>query len=309
MNLSRDRILTTHVGSLPRTQSVVDLLFRRENGERCDRAEFDHVMAEAVSETVRRQVAIGIDIVSDGETSKIGYATYIKDRLTGFEGDSSRQVPLDLQDYPDFRARMAVFAGKQTFKRSSCVGPIQYIGHADLEQDIAHLRAAAAANGARDAFMNAASPGVVSAFQPNRYFPTHAAYVEAIGEAMRTEYEAIANAGFILQLDCPDLAMARHTGFQDLTEAEFLKRAAHQVEVMNHAVRNIPARSMRMHVCWGNHEGPHTHDIALDKIIAIVLKARPAAIQFEASNPRLRTSGLCGKTPPSRKIKSSSRDY
>jgi 5-methyltetrahydropteroyltriglutamate--homocysteine methyltransferase len=235
---------------------------------------------------VRRQVAIGIDIVSDGETSKIGYATYIKDRLTGFEGDSSRQVPLDLQDYPDFRARMAVFAGKQTFKRSSCVGPIQYIGHADLEQDIAHLRAAAAAHGAREAFMNAASPGVVSAFQPNRYFPTHAAYVEAIGEAMRTEYEAIANAGFILQLDCPDLAMARHTGFQDLTEAEFLKRAAHQVEVMNHAVRNIPAQSMRMHVCWGNYEGPHTHDIALDKIIAIVLKARPTAIQFEASNPR-----------------------
>ena len=309
MNLSRDRILTTHVGSLPRTQSVVGLLFRRENGEPCDRAEFDHVMAEAVSETVRRQVAIGIDIVSDGETSKIGYATYIKDRLTGFEGDSSRQVPLDLQDYPDFHARMAVFAGKQTFKRSSCVGPIQYIGHADLEQDIAHLRAAAAAHGAREAFMNAASPGVVSAFQPNRYFPTHAAYVEAIGEAMRTEYEAIANAGFILQLDCPDLAMARHTGFQDLTEAEFLKRAAHQVEVMNHAVRNIPAQSMRMHVCWGNYEGPHTHDIALDKIIAIVLKARPAAIQFEASNPRLRTSGLCGKTPPSRKIKSLSRDY
>ena len=298
MNLSRDRILTTHVGSLPRTQSVVDLLFRRENGEPCDRAEFDHVMAEAVSETVRRQVAIGIDIVSDGETSKIGYATYIKDRLTGFEGDSSRQVPLDLQDYPDFHARMAVFAGKQTFKRSSCVGPIQYIGHADLEQDIAHLRAAAAAHGAREAFMNAASPGVVSAFQPNRYFPTHAAYVEAIGEAMRTEYEAIANAGFILQLDCPDLAMARHTGFQDLTEAEFLKRAAHQVEVMNHAVRNIPAQSMRMHVCWGNYEGPHTHDIALDKIIAIVLKARPAAIQFEASNPRHSHEWVVWKNTP-----------
>ena len=298
MNLSRDRILTTHVGSLPRTQSVVDLLFRRENGEPCDRAEFDHVMAEAVSETVRRQVAIGIDIVSDGETSKIGYATYIKDRLTGFEGDSPRQVPLDLQDYPDFHARMAVFAGKQTFKRSSCVGPIQYIGHADLEQDIAHLRAAAAAHGAREAFMNAASPGVVSAFQPNRYFPTHAVYIEAIGEAMRTEYEAIANAGFILQLDCPDLAMARHTGFQDLTEAEFLKRAAHQVEVMNHAVRNIPARSMRMHVCWGNYEGPHTHDIALDKIIAIVLKARPAAIQFEASNPRHSHEWVVWKNTP-----------
>jgi 5-methyltetrahydropteroyltriglutamate--homocysteine methyltransferase len=243
-------------------------------------------MAEAVSEIVRRQVAIGIDIVSDGETSKIGYATYIKDRMTGFEGDSPRQIALDLQPYPEFRSRMAVFAGKQTFKRSSCTGPVQYIRQSDLDQDIARLQSAVRAHGPQEAFMNAASPGVVSAFQPNQYYGTHAAYVEAIGEAMQTEYEAIVNAGFVLQLDCPDLAMARHTGFQDLSEAEFLKRAEHQVEVLNHAVRNIPANSMRMHVCWGNYEGPHTHDIALEKIIGIVLKAKPAAIQFEASNPR-----------------------
>lgn len=286
MKLSTDRILTTHVGSLPRDQAVVDMLFRREQGEPYDRDEFDRVMEHAVNATVARQVAIGIDVVSDGETSKIGYATYIKDRLTGFDGDNPRQIALDLQDYPEFRSRMAVFAGKQTFKRQSCVGPIRFAGHADLEKDIARMRSALARHGAHEGFMNAASPGVVSAFQPNRYYPAHAAYVEAIAEAMRTEYEAIVSAGLVLQLDCPDLAMARHTGFQDLTEAEFLKRAVHQVEVMNHALRNIPAQSLRMHVCWGNYEGPHDHDITLEKVIGIILKAKPAAVQFEASNPR-----------------------
>jgi len=264
----------------------VDLLFRREQSEPYDPAEFDRVMANAVTDTVRKQVAIGIDVVSDGETSKIGYATYIKDRLSGFDGDNPRQIALDLQDYPDFRARMAVFAGKQTFKRQSCVGPIKFVGRADLDKDIAHLRAAASQCRAAEAFMNAASPGVVSAFQPNRFYPTHAAYVEAIAEAMQPEYEAIVNAGLVLQLDCPDLAMARHTGFQDLTEAEFLKRAEHQVEVMNHALRNIPAQSLRMHICWGNYEGPYDHDIPLETIMGIILKAKPAAIQFEASNPR-----------------------
>ena len=281
-----DRILTTHVGSLPRSQAVVDLLFKREQGEPYDPAEFDQVMAQGVSGIVRKQVGIGIDIVSDGETSKIGYATYIKDRLTGFGGDSPRQIAVDLQKYPEFRSRMAVFAGRQTFKRQSCVGPIRFTGHDDLRKDIDHLLVATSEHRAYKAFMNAASPGVVSAFQHNSLYPTHAAYLEAIGEAMQVEYEAIAGAGFQLQLDCPDLAMARHTGFQDLTEVQFLKQAEHQVEVMNHALRNIPATSLRMHVCWGNYEGPHDHDIALEKIIGIILKAKPAAIQFEASNPR-----------------------
>ncbi len=229
---------------------------------------------------MRRQVQIGIDVVSDGETSKIGYATYIKDRLTGFEGDSPRQIALDLKDYPEFRNRMTVFAGKQTFKRQSCVEPIQFVGHDDLQKDIEHLRGAVKAHGAVEAFMNSASPGVVSAFQPNRFYPSHAAYVEALGEAMRIEYEAIANAGLVLQLDCPDLAMARHTGFQDLTESEFLKRAEHQVEVMNHALRNIPAESLRMHVCWGNYEGPNDHEIALEKILRIILKESRDAGRF-----------------------------
>jgi 5-methyltetrahydropteroyltriglutamate--homocysteine methyltransferase len=286
VKLSKDRILTTHVGSLPRDAVVVDLLFRREKGEPFDQAEFDRVMSQAVSDTVRRQVEIGLDVVSDGETSKIGYATYIKDRLTGFDGDNPRPIALDLQDYPDFRARMAVFAGKQTFKRQSCIGPIQFAGHADLQSDIARLRDVVGRHQPVEAFMNAASPGVVSAFQPNKYYPTQTAYIEAIGEAMQVEYEAIVKAGFVLQLDCPDLAMARHTGFQDLSDDEFLKRAEHQVEVLNHAVRNIPAESLRMHVCWGNYEGPHTHDIPLEKVMSIILKAKPAAIQFEASNPR-----------------------
>jgi 5-methyltetrahydropteroyltriglutamate--homocysteine methyltransferase len=286
MKRSTDRILTTHVGSLPRDNAVVDLLFRREQREPYDAAEFDRIMASAVSETVRKQVEIGIDVVSDGETSKIGYATYIKDRLTGFDGDGPRQIALDLQDYPDFRSRMAVFAGRQTFKRQSCVGPIQFAGHDDLEKDLVRFRAAITKYSPVQGFLNAASPGVVSAFQPNRHYSSHAAYVEAIGNAMQVEYEAIVNAGFILQLDCPDLAMARHTGFQDLTESEFLKRADHQVEVMNHAVRNIPADSMRMHVCWGNYEGPHDRDVALRDILAPILKANAGAFFLPFANPR-----------------------
>ncbi|HWG29159.1 MAG TPA: cobalamin-independent methionine synthase II family protein [Steroidobacteraceae bacterium] len=286
MKLSTDRILTTHVGSLPRPQDVVDLLMAREQGQPFDPAQFEQTMARAVDEVVRRQVALGLDVVSDGETSKISYATYIKDRLSGFAGDHPRQIALDLQAFPEFRTRMAVFAGKQTFKRQACVGPIAVAERQSLQDDLRHLQAAVQRNAAQEAFMNAASPGVVSAFQPNEYYPTHAAYVEAIAAAMREEYEAIVAAGFILQVDCPDLAMARHTGFQDLTEAQFLERAEHQVEALNEALRNVPASSLRMHLCWGNYEGPHTHDIALERILPIVLKAKPAAILFEAANPR-----------------------
>jgi 5-methyltetrahydropteroyltriglutamate--homocysteine methyltransferase len=286
MKLSTDRILTTHVGSLPRGQAVVDQLLLKERGEPYDVATYDRAMREGVSEVVRQQVALGIDSVSDGETSKISYATYMKDRLSGFDGDHERQIAKDLQPYAEFRSRMAVFAGKQTFKRQGCVGPIKVIERETLRKDLENFRAAVDAHHPHDAFLNSASPGVVSAFQPNRFYPTHEAYVEAIGAAMQEEYEAIVNAGFVLQLDCPDLAMARHTGFQDLTEQEFLKRAEHQVEVLNHALRNVPASSLRMHVCWGNYEGPHDHDIPLQKILHIVLKAKPSAILFEASNPR-----------------------
>ncbi len=284
--MSTDRILTTHVGSLPREHKVAELLMKRDQGEPYDVDEFDRTMAAAVSATVQKQVATGIDIVSDGETAKIGYATYIKERLSGFGGHSERQIALDLKDYPEFRERIALVAGKQSFMRQSCIGPILVKERESLHKDLRNLRAAVDTHGARGAFMDSASPGVVSAFQTNRYYPSHEAYVEAIANAMQEEYEAIVAAGFLLQLDCPDLAMARHTGFQDLSEAQFLKRAALHVEVLNHALRNIPAESLRMHVCWGNYEGPHDHDIGLEKIIAIVLKAKPAAILFEASNPR-----------------------
>ena len=286
MKLSRDRIRTTHVGSLPRNQAVVDLLNKKEHGEPYSTEAFAATMRDGVAEVVRRQVAVGIDQVSDGEIAKIGYSTYIQDRLSGFGGHTDRKPALDLAPYPDLRKKMALIMGAQTFKRSSCIGPVVMQHREPLAADLANLRAAVTAAGADEAFMTAASPGVVSAFQPNSYYPTHEAYVEAVGAAMREEYEAIVAAGFTLQLDCPDLAMARHTGFQDLTEAEFLRRAAHQVDVLNAAVANIPAESMRMHICWGNYEGPHDCDIDLIKVLDIVLRAKPCAISFEASNPR-----------------------
>jgi 5-methyltetrahydropteroyltriglutamate--homocysteine methyltransferase len=286
--LSKDRILTTHVGSLPRGATVLELLYKKENGEPYDAATFDAAVTAGVADAVAKQRAAGIDIVSDGETSKVGYATYIKDRLSGFAGHHPRPPHLDLAPYPEFREAMARMMGKQAFKRAACVGPIALVDRDAMRKDIANLRAALVGQGAAGAFMNAASPGVISAFQSNRYYASHEAYLDAIVAAMRPEYEAIAAAGFILQLDCPDLAMARHTGSQELSDAEFLKRAATQVEALNEAVRDIPAERMRMHICWGNYEGPHDHDIALEKILALVLKAKPPGILFEAANPRHR---------------------
>jgi len=286
MLLSTDRIRTTHVGSLPRSQAVVDLLLRKEKGQPYDAMVFDSTMRAAVIEVVRRQVATGIDQVSDGEIAKIGYATYIQDRLEGFGGHTDRKPALDLRDYPEFRKKMAAVTGTQEFRRASCIGPIRIKDRAPLARDLANLRAALDAAGATDGFITAASPGVVSAFQPNTYYPTHEQYVEALGAAMQEEYEAIVGAGFVLQVDCPDLAMARHTGFQDLTEAEFLARAAHQVEVLNAALDRVPADRVRMHICWGNYEGPHDYDIDVDRVLPTILRAKPAAISFEAANPR-----------------------
>ena len=298
MSSETSRIYTTHVGSLPRSAPVTEMLFQRELGQAYSKEAFDVVMAQAVDEVVARQVRAGIDLVSDGETSKIGYATYIKDRLTGFEGDNPRQVAVDLKDYPQFRERMALFSGKQTFKRCSCVGPVSFVGSEDVAADIDNLRKAVAAHHPVGAFMNAASPGVVAAFQPNRYYPSMELYLEAVAEAMRSEYEAIVAAGFILQVDCPDLAMARHTGFQDLTEAQFLAQAHLQVEALNHALRNIAPEAARIHLCWGNYEGPHDHDIDLEKVLPIVLRAKPAGIQFESSNPRHAHEWVVWKSAP-----------
>ena len=262
------------------------MLLARELGEPFDQGRLDDELDAAVAEVVTRQVTLGIDIVSDGEMSKISYATYVKDRLTGFGGNSPRLPALDLAPHGEFAKRMAAFAGEQKFKRMSCVGPVEYVGHADLAADLERLRAAADAVGAARCFVNAASPGLVSAFQPNEHYPSHEAYVEAVGAAMQAEYETIVAAGFDLQLDCPDLAMARHTGFQMLSDAAFLARSEHAVDVLNEATRNLAADALRMHVCWGNYEGPHDHDIALEHVLATVLRARPTTILFEAANPR-----------------------
>jgi 5-methyltetrahydropteroyltriglutamate--homocysteine methyltransferase len=287
MKLSTDRILTTHVGSLPRPKALAELLVKKDQGQPYDHAELDRDVRQAVADIVARQVATGIDVVSDGETSKIGYATYIKDRLTGFGGENfTPKAQRDLADYPEFRARMIQFTGPQVFRRLCCTGDVTLRDHDAVKTDIANFQAAIAAAKPVDAFMPAASPGVVSAFQPNRHYPSHAAYIGAVADAMQEEYEAIANAGIVVQLDSPDLAMARHTGFQDLTEAEFLKQAEQQIEALNHALANVPASSARLHLCWGNYEGPHHFDIPLQKILPIVLKGKPQAISFEAANPR-----------------------
>jgi 5-methyltetrahydropteroyltriglutamate--homocysteine methyltransferase len=287
MKLSTDRILTTHVGSLPRPKTVADLLVKKDQGQPYDHAELDRDVRQAVADIVARQVATGIDVVSDGETSKIGYATYIKDRLTGFGGENfTAKAQRDMADYPEFRQRMIQFTGPQVFRRLCCTGDVTLRDHDAVRQDIANFKAAIAASKPVDAFMPAASPGVVSAFQPNRHYPSHEAYIGAVADAMREEYETIASAGIVVQLDSPDLAMARHTGFQDLTEAEFLKQAEQQIEALNHALENVPASSARLHLCWGNYEGPHHFDIPLQKILPIVLKGKPQAISFEAANPR-----------------------
>lgn len=286
MRTSSDRILTTHVGSLPRADRLTDVLLRKDKGETDESGEFDRLIAEAVHEVVRRQAAVGIDVPSDGEQGKVGYATYMMDRLHGFGGDTARKPAKDLADYPELTRKMAAVIGTQQFRRASCVGPITVKDWEPLQQDIANLKSAMQAAGIEEAFMNSASPGLVSAFQPNEYYASHEEYIGAIAAVMREEYEQIHDAGLLLQLDCPDLAMAHHTGFQDLSEAEFLERAALHVEAMNDALRNVPADRCRFHVCWGNYEGPHDHDIPVEKIMAIVLRARPAAVLFEAANAR-----------------------
>jgi 5-methyltetrahydropteroyltriglutamate--homocysteine methyltransferase len=279
-------ILTTHVGSLPRPEAITPLLLDREHGTRFDRDEFDSAMAEAVADVVNWQVGLGIDEVSDGEMSKITYSTYVKDRMTGFGGDTPRKPALDLAPYPELRQRMAAATGgAQSFRRPSCIGPVSYVGQDDLRADVTAMRTACDATGA-SGFLNAASPGLVTAFQPNDHYASHDEYVWAVADAMTVEYEAIVAAGLRLQIDCPDLAMARHTGFQDLTDDEFLERARLHVEALNHATRNIDPTTMRMHLCWGNYEGPHDRDIPLQEVLPIVLTARPRTLLFEAANPR-----------------------
>src|SRR5580658_10306528 len=289
MKTSQDRILTTHVRSLPRSDAVLHLLEERENRRGIDAAQFDRGIRQAVLDIVKRQVDVAIDVVSDGETSKISYATYVHDRLTGFsdEGSTEGSKPhADLAPFPDLRRKMAQLSGARRFKRVACVGPIAVGNRQALAHDLANMRAAVDTARPGEAFLTAASPGVVASFLPNEYYRSHEDYVAAIAGAMREEYAAIAAAGFVLQIDCPDLAMSRHTAFQDLAESDFLRRAAFHAEALNHALGNIPPSIVRIHVCWGNYEGPHTHDIALAKIIKIVLGIKAQAIALEAANPR-----------------------
>jgi len=286
MKTSQDRILTTHVGSLPRPPELRELLVRKDQSQPYDKAELDRLTRQAVLDIVRRQAQTGIDIVNDGEMSKPGYSTYIADRLSGFAGHEPAKPRLDTRDHPNFLAAYERMTGANVARRSVCVGPVVVRDREPLEHDLANLKDALAQVQVAEGFMTAASPGLVPVFQTNRHYPSHEAYVEAIAAAMQDEYEAIVKAGFVLQLDCPDLAMARHTSFQELGETEFLKRAAFHVDVLNHALRNIPADRSRIHICWGNYEGPHDHDIPFAKVAPILVKAKPMALVVEAANPR-----------------------
>ena len=280
------KILTSHVGSLPRTQDVVDFIFARENGESYDQVAFDNCMSSACNETVRRQVEAGVDIVSDGETSKISYATYVKDRYTGFSGDSPRNAPADLKQFPSFLERLANSGGTPQYARPMCTGEVTSKGHGELQADIDNLKAGMAAHGATRGFMNAASPGVISLFLQNQHYATREAYLAALADAMKEEYETIVGAGLDLQLDCPDLALSRHMLFADLSDDEFVKIAAMHVEALNHALREIDPARVRVHICWGNYEGPHVCDIDMDKVFSTLMKTRARYVLFETSNPR-----------------------
>lgn len=279
-------IRTTHVGSLPRTQTVVDMIFARENDTPYDPAEFDRVMTDACAETVAKQADVGVDIVSDGETSKISYATYVKDRYTGFSGDSPRNAPADLKLFPSFLKRLADDGGTPQYARPMCTGEVASKGQGELQKDIDNLKAGMAAQGIEEGFMNAASPGVISLFLQNDFYPTREKYLEALADAMREEYRTIVDSGLYLQLDCPDLALSRHMLFSDLSDAEFLKIAGAHVEALNHALEGIDPTRVRVHICWGNYEGPHVCDIDMGKVFPTLMDVNASYVLFETSNPR-----------------------
>jgi 5-methyltetrahydropteroyltriglutamate--homocysteine methyltransferase len=298
MKLSSDRILTTHVGSLPRPPDLLTLLEAKERGAGYDPAAFSKRLAAAVHEVVGKQVAAGIDSVCDGEQSKISYTFYVRHRLAGIGAVNGGDINLppqtaahrDLLDHPDCQERLNAMRGGSAWFASvvtpCCTGPVAYQERAPLEADLENLAAACAAVRPEEAFMNAASPGVLTKFVPDRYYNDEDAYVEALAEALREEYEAIVAAGFILQIDAPDLGSSRHNQYQHLSDDAFLRIAERNVAALNAATANIPADRMRMHLCWGNYEGPHTHDIPLARILPLALRARPQGLSFEGANPR-----------------------
>ncbi len=282
-----DRIRTTHVGSLPRPDDLLGLINAHDRGEDVDAAELAAVVERSVHEAVRMQADIGIDVPSDGEMSKIGYATYLRHRMSGFElGDAPRATPADLDAYPEYKERLHRSGDTVAYQRPICRSPISYVDRRPLETDLATLRAAVDAVGATAGFMNAPSPGIVSLFQPDEYYRDEDAYLDAIAAALKTEYDAIVAAGFDLQIDAPDLGMGRHNKYKHLTDEQFLARAEVLVEVLNHALRDVPRERARIHLCWGNYEGPHTFDIAVEKVAGLVLRAKPGTVLCEAANPR-----------------------
>ena len=290
MKLSTDRILTTHVGSLPRPDDLLDLLRQEDRGEAVDEQALYTCTAEAVVQAVRDQVEAGVDVVCDGEMSKISYHVYARHRLDGLAstdgtGVPGRPAPRDMQDFPGIMAE-AMRGGTELMKATICNGAVAYGNHAPLDRDIANLQAATADARPADTFMNSVSPGCLSTYVPNTYYPSRDDYREALIEAMRPEYNAIHAAGFVLQVDCPDLAGARHTDYQEMTEKEFLADAEKSIEALNAATSDIPPEAMRMHICWLNYAGPHTHDLPIKRLFGLLSKARPQALLFEGANPR-----------------------
>ena len=291
MKLSSERILTTHVGSLPRPDDLLEMLGKEDRGEPVDTFALHARTAEAVKQLVKDQVEAGIDVVSDGEMSKMAYNIYAKHRLTGLgatdgTGVPGRKTPRDIQDFPEMEAAPLGGGGPELMQATVCNGPVAYADHAPLERDIANLKSATAAAGPHDVFMNSASPGCLANYVPNAFYPSRDEYRENLIEAMRPEYNAIHECGFVLQLDCPDLAGSRHTDHQDWTEDEFLADAEKSIEALNAATADIPPEAMRMHICWLNYAGPHTHDIPVARLIGLLCKARPQALLFEGANPR-----------------------
>lgn len=280
------KIKTTHVGSLPRSKELSELLFKKDKKELFDQSQLDKIIEDNVNKIVKKQIDIGIDIISDGEMSKISYATYVKDRIQGFSGESERKAPKDLDDFPSYKEKIARSGGTPTYTRPCCTDELKIKDTKSLTKDIDNLKKALKINNHDIAFMNSASPGVISNFLPNKFYKNDDEYLNSLSKIMKLEYEEITNNNLYLQIDCPDLALARHMTFKDVDEKSFLFRAEKQVEFLNEAVRDIDSSKLRMHICWGNYEGPHTYDIALEKILPIAFKANIQTYLLEASNPR-----------------------
>ena len=281
-----DKIKTTHVGSLPRSKKLSEILFKKDKNELFDQGELDKIIEEDVNKIVKKQIDIGIDIISDGEMSKISYATYVKDRLHGFSGESERRAPKDLDDFPSYKEKIAKSGGTPTYTRPCCTADLKIKDTKSLTKDISNLKSALKKNNHSQGFINSASPGVISNFLPNKFYKNDDDYLEALSKMMKTEYDEITKNDLLLQIDCPDLALARHMTFKNVSDEEFLVRAEKQIECLNEAIKDIDASKLRMHICWGNYEGPHIHDIGLEKILPIALKANIQTYLIEASNPR-----------------------